>query len=80
MHRCVVFGSDDAVRGAAFAGDVAGGLNVLAGGICGHVAAGGGWKGGLQVDELAAFVLHGCGWVVFELWGCFAVCVSAEVV
>lgn len=59
----MVFGCDDAVCGAAFARDVAGKRNVL-----GRMRAWDGRGEGVQVDKLAAFVLHGCGrvWVRFE--------------
>jgi hypothetical protein len=56
----VVFGFDNAIRGAAFAGDVAGKKEVLV--IVQRV-----WVVlvGVQIDEFAAFVLHGgllCVW------------------
>ena len=57
LHGSVVFGFDDAVRGAAFTGDVA--VKPLEK----KSSTGRGWFGGrlcVQIDEFAAFVLHAC--------------------
>lgn len=63
LHGGVVFGFDDAVRGGAFAGDVARGGLVRGGWRRGGVGDGceGGGGRDVQVDDLAFLIFHGCG-------------------